>query len=327
MHLHYDGVYVEWQQLSIMIEQLEQYLSNPDRIVRDLFRNPDDAIAFFRTYLPNDLIQILDLEYLPGSYMDPNFREHQSDLLFQIPTKEGNTTKIALLFEHKIKPDRKVFFQIFRYLSRIYEGQKESIPVVPYLFYHHEGSFTDGNFLSLFSLTEKEKRVFTRYIPDFHMETFHLAQSDPERVRFSLHLYAFLRTIKYVDLNEIEKHWSDIVTIAASVFRGEKGVVELMKLVVYVLNRTDADEDVVKEPVMKLSPDLEDVMITTAERLRQEGRREGMLSGKLEGKLEDARNMLKEAIPLETVLRITGLSVNDLRMAGIVSDGDEQDKE
>jgi len=62
--------------------------------------------------------------------------------------------------------------------------------------------------------------------------------------------------------------------------------------------------------------------MTTAEKLIasgiEKGRIEGGRKGKIEGKLEAARNMILEGIGLDKVLKITGLSLDDLKKAGIV---------
>ncbi|MDI7188177.1 hypothetical protein [Leptospira santarosai] len=50
--------------------------------------------------------------------------------------------------------------------------------------------------------------------------------------------------------------------------------------------------------------------MTTAERLRQEG--------KIEGKIEDARNMLLNGASLEFVLKITGLTEQELKDHGVI---------
>jgi predicted transposase/invertase (TIGR01784 family) len=54
--------------------------------------------------------------------------------------------------------------------------------------------------------------------------------------------------------------------------------------------------------------------MTTAELLKKEGKKEG----KLEGKLEAARNLLHLNVPLDIVLKATGLSRAELKEAGIL---------
>jgi len=41
--------------------------------------------------------------------------------------------------------------------------------------------------------------------------------------------------------------------------------------------------------------------------------------GKIEGKIEDVRKMREEGLPVDQILRITGLSLEDLKKAGILS--------
>ncbi|WP_082269845.1 hypothetical protein [Leptospira interrogans] len=54
----------------------------------------------------------------------------------------------------------------------------------------------------------------------------------------------------------------------------------------------------------------EELAMTTAEKLIQEG--------KLEGKIEDVRNMFAKGIDLNTVLEITDLTEKDLRDNGLI---------
>ncbi len=70
---------------------------------------------------------------------------------------------------------------------------------------------------------------------------------------FSLHLYAFLSTIQYGDVKRIEDHFEEILLAASEVFRGEKGLEELMKFVLYVINRTDVSVEKIKSPVPGIS--------------------------------------------------------------------------
>jgi len=311
--------------ISQMLENLEPYFSSPDRIVRDLFKNREDAIAFFMAYLPEALTGILDIEklsYLPENYIDPKFREHKTDILFEIPTIQGNLTQVALLFEHKSTPDKSDFTQLLRYLSNIYEKQIKKIPVIPFLFYHTGSDILRESFLDLFELTEQEKGIFRKYIPDFTPETFFLSESDLAKVNFSIHLFAFLSTIRYADGNHIAEHWEELLAATAEVFRGEKGLAELMKLVLYILNRTDTPMETVKAPVLKISSVMEEYMVTTAERIRaagkQEGMQQGMQQGEFHARLATAKNMLAEQVDLTFVLRVTGLSEQQLREHNII---------
>ncbi|EMO38737.1 hypothetical protein LEP1GSC186_3185 [Leptospira noguchii serovar Autumnalis str. ZUN142] len=58
--------------------------------------------------------------------------------------------------------------------------------------------------------------------------------------------------------------------------------------------------------------------MTTAEKLRKEGEIKGEIKGKIEGKIEDARKMFKEGFELDVVLRITGLTEQELKDYGVI---------
>jgi predicted transposase/invertase (TIGR01784 family) len=59
-------------------------------------------------------------------------------------------------------------------------------------------------------------------------------------------------------------------------------------------------------------------VLTAYERALEEGELKGKLEGKLETKIETARKMIEEGFNLEQIIRITGLSENQLRENGIV---------
>jgi predicted transposase/invertase (TIGR01784 family) len=187
------------------------------------------------------------------------------------------------------------------------------IPVVPYLFYHTDSGYKIACFSDLFNLSEDEKTVLLKYIPDFCPETFFLNQTDLSEIKFSLHLYAFLSTIRFADANQIIDHWDEILHSAASVFQGEKGLEELMKLVLYVINRTDAPVDAIKAPVLRINRNAEEFMVTTAERIRQEGKLEGKLEGAHEKALMTARAMLLKGFSVIDIAELTGLPLEDIK--------------
>ncbi|ECQ3651130.1 hypothetical protein J0Q64_005008 [Salmonella enterica subsp. enterica serovar Newport] len=59
-------------------------------------------------------------------------------------------------------------------------------------------------------------------------------------------------------------------------------------------------------------PEHGEVLMTVAQRLRQEGHEEGRMEGEREKALQIAENMLKCGMDRESVMRMTGLSVEDL---------------
>ncbi len=58
--------------------------------------------------------------------------------------------------------------------------------------------------------------------------------------------------------------------------------------------------------------------MTMAEKLRQEGRKEGRIQGKLEGKLEGkieiAKNMLKNGMDIDQIIKLTELEEKKIKL-------------
>ncbi len=85
-----------------------------------------------------------------------------------------------------------------------------------------------------------------------------------------------------------------------------------------------AAPDMFIRELARRSPQHEETLMTIAQKLEQKGRQKGIqegiqlgeakgrMEGKLEGKLEVARSMLANGLDHTTVMKITGLSEDDL---------------
>lgn len=118
---------------------------------------------------------------------------------------------------------------------------------------------------------------------------------------------AALQLIVYTDYEgtplEIIKRASKIV----EKFNIDENEKEAMIYVLDVLSSNmlnEKDKSELMEETQMLNP--------RYEYLRNEGKKEGKQEGKLEGKLEIAKNLLKENTPLEKIIKITGLTEQEI---------------
>jgi predicted transposase/invertase (TIGR01784 family) len=132
-------------------------------------------------------------------------------------------------------------------------------------------------------------------------------------MRDSLFLYAYLATILHVDRGDIEEFWDGIVELSGIAFQSEKGLAQLQKLLLYIFRRVEISPGEIQKPLARISRQMEAMVMTTAEKLIEQGKLEGKIEGKLEGKLDAARRLLELNVPLDTVLKATALSADDLR--------------
>lgn len=124
-------------------------LSNPhDKFFKETFTRIEVARDFFATYLPQSVVNTLNLDTLAlksGSFIDADLQEQFADLLYQVNWRTDDEAEeaiahIYLLLEHKSYPDPQTLFQLLRYLVRIWERdvQKGNTlrPIIPIVVYH-----------------------------------------------------------------------------------------------------------------------------------------------------------------------------------------------
>ena len=94
-----------------------------DRYFKSNFQTPEQVCALLQLVFNPLLLALFDLDTLrmranstskPGS-----LTEFVSDLLVSVQLKDGDEVGIHLLFEHKSAPDRRLMFQLVRYMVNL----------------------------------------------------------------------------------------------------------------------------------------------------------------------------------------------------------------
>ena len=86
------------------------------------------------------------------------------------------------------------------------------------------------------------------------------------------------------------------------------------KLIMYILSaRDDVNENDIKKVVQEVSREGSDVVMTAAERLRQEGLQEGIQKGVQNEKIQTAKNLIKIGMDDEQIFEITGLPISEIQ--------------
>ena len=90
-----------------------------DRIIRDTLSEIEEAVPFFKSTLPIEVVNVLNFNTLnlaPTTYISDDLKEYRSDLLFQIQMIDSSPAQIYILFEHKSTQDKRIFTQLLSYL-------------------------------------------------------------------------------------------------------------------------------------------------------------------------------------------------------------------
>ena len=110
--------------------------SHHDKLFKRFYSHTPFAVEIVRLTLSKEEIQKCDLSKLKVE--KSLFKDKRMDLILSFPLKGLPKSKIrmVILFEHKSKYDKNLFKQILRYQIYLYEQSKQTIAVLPVLFYH-----------------------------------------------------------------------------------------------------------------------------------------------------------------------------------------------
>ena len=206
--------------------------------------------------------------------------------------------------------------QIHKYKIAILKWQRKEFgktyPIVSILFSQGLDGWNPEERIAELEIPESE------FSPSYKsdLSVFHLQEFDPIQNFQSLELQA-----GFLLLKQIRKPWDEFVEVWKQI-RGILGQMEESKR----LDLEERMQDYIFRSRSEENQFLEDAImgkkvLTAYERAVEEGVGIGKIEGKLEGKLEKAietaRRMKEEGFHLEQILRITGLSLEDLEKNGL----------
>jgi predicted transposase/invertase (TIGR01784 family) len=195
-------------------------LTNPhDKFFKETFTRVEVARDFFANYLPQPVIEALNLDTLTlqsGSFIDADLQEQFADLLYQVDLQDESVAEDAaaylyLLLEHKSYPDPNTPFQLLRYLIRIWERDVQAgsslRPIIPIVVYHGQERWRAATeFGGLFA----GPASLQPYWPQFRYELQDLSTFSDEEIRGTVHLQIGLLVLKYIFDPALRGRLSDI---------------------------------------------------------------------------------------------------------------------
>ncbi|MGX7903984.1 Rpn family recombination-promoting nuclease/putative transposase, partial [Klebsiella pneumoniae] len=224
------------------------------------------------------------------------------------------------VIEHQSSPDAQMAFRLMRYaiaaMQRHLDGGHTKLPlVVPMLFYH--GATTPYpwslNWLDCFADPQLASELYISPFPLVDVTVI----PDDEIVRHRR--VALLELIqKHIRQRDLMGIVEQLTTILLS---GDANDRQLKTLFNYLLQTGNARRfgRFIHEVAQRV-PQHRERLMTIAERLQEVGRRKGKREGRLEGRQEGqhaealriAQRMLADGIARETVVKITGLTADEI---------------
>ncbi len=258
-------------------------MGHHDIFFKHTFSIKEHAVDFASHVLSAEINAKLDYSTIcleNTSYVDKELSEHFSDTVYSC-SYEQSKIKIALLFEHKSWPDNNLPYQLNRYMIKMWGyniKQKEVfVPVIPIVLYHGKENWKPGRFKSCFNNLPEEIAPF---IPDFKYIFVDLSHYTDEEIAAKIFTQASLKISLLILKNifhaeKLEKELRNFFEIGRIYFQEEKGLKFLESIIKYIFQVTEIKTLRVVEAIKPVTPKGGDLAMTTAEKLRQEGKREG----------------------------------------------------
>ncbi|HHQ7229431.1 TPA: Rpn family recombination-promoting nuclease/putative transposase [Salmonella enterica subsp. enterica] len=300
-----------------------------DAAFRQFLAHPDVARDFMQIHLPAELCALCDLSTLKlesGTFVEEDLRQYASDILWSMKTTSGDDGYIHLLLEHQSTADKNMAFRQMRYaiaaMQRHLEAGHKTLPlVIPVLFYHGKQSPypCPTNWLDGFSNPEMAKKVYSNAFPLVDVTVI-----DDNDIMNHRRMAALTLLMKHIRQRDMMELLDSLPRVMVEWISPE----QVRILIHYMVNAGEAPAPEFMRALAERLPQHEDELMTIAQQLEQKGiekgRAEGIQlgeqrgiekgrhEGKLEGKLEVARTMLQNGLDRNTVMKMTGLSEDDL---------------
>ena len=150
-----------------------------------------------------------------------------------------------------------------------------------------------------------------KYLPCHDYVLYDLSDKDIISLEISLTLKACLYTLKHIRHDDFRARLPGLFDMIKDIPLNEGNKKVLKRLTVYIYQGSDINISEYKEYIHAIDrTEVEKIMITTYEQILQEGRQEG--------KIRSAERMIERGYPIQDVLEINELELEDLKQAGLV---------
>jgi predicted transposase/invertase (TIGR01784 family) len=294
-------------------------MSNPhDKLFRETWSDLDNARSFLSHYLPEHVLEVVDLSSLEiskDSFIEMDLSDYYSDMLYRVNLSNGSAGLIYVLFEHKSYYDRYVHLQLLEYMIRIWRlhikqhKKKPAVPlpiVIPLLICHGRREWPE-NSVRLVSLLSGPTEELAGYIPDFGFELYDLVQFSDDEIKGTILGRVTMLLLKYVFNPKLHQKLPEILSLLKTLMTKETGLQYLEAVIRYLASVLEEDEmslEKLQEIATKaISTETGRYIMTLAEKLRKEGEIKGEIKGEIRGEIKGEIKGLKEAIELGMTLK------------------------
>jgi hypothetical protein len=314
-----------------------------DALFRFTFASPTHACGWLASALPAvlaDAIEWSTLAPLGESTTGVALAANAADVVFTARLRVG--TPLLLVVEHKAARDPRLLSQLTRYCVHLRRAHRDrtsgSEPlVVPVILYHGRAPLRLGAVPGMRGVPRGVAKLLAPAQPSLRAFVDDLARCDEDALRrpgttalaqVVLLALRFARRAAAGSIATAIDRWGDLLRAVERESAPLGGEDALAALACYLLEVTDAPAAVLHEAFRRNLGSVPETIMSTAERLRREGRAEGRLEGRAQGRVEGLAEALLlllrkrfGELPPATVARVRGADTGALqRWTGRVLD-------
>jgi predicted transposase/invertase (TIGR01784 family) len=278
-------------------------VSNPhDRLFQAIFSQPRYARPLLRAALPAAIGRRIDFRTLrldKRSFIEERLRAHYTDLLFRVRIA-GRSAYVYILFEHQSSVEMLMPVRLLVYMAAIWDDHQRAHPrarhvplIVPLVLHHGADAWSAPTSMdAVYDCSPDELAAFAAHVPRFSFVLEDLAETGDaelrERVAMAVPravLWAFQHARQERDIVAAMRR--DIRELLVAMQSARTGLHALALLMSYIMEVTGTPTEEIGEFLeLEVSPMAYEEFVSTAERLRREGREEGRREGHSEGRKE-----------------------------------------
>ena len=295
-------------------------LANPhDKLFRAVWSNPENAAGFLKHYLPENVLQVLDLSSLEtakDSFIEKELKDYYSDILYKVMLAgkpDHVRGYIYVLFEHKSYFDKNVHLQLLQYMIKIWQQfikkqgkKKEALPIIiPILICHGQQSWSKDTawFSSQMAGPVKE---LSDYIPDFKFDLHDLNHLTDDQIKGTIMARVVMLLFKYAFEPDFLEKLPGILSLMNNLVEKKTGLEYFETVLRYlfgILDNVSAEtiKEIAEQAISAKTGG--ELVMTLAEQLYKEGELKGEEKGVVIGEIIGKREGLTDAIELGMVLK------------------------
>ena len=260
-----------------------------------------------------DALDFNSLERAPENYIDEYLSAFRTDITFRIKSKSDPSRWLYMVLEHKSHRSNRPELQLLRYDLRIFKAVKNPAPVINILVCHGKrGWKIHDNFHDSLDLLPEIKEAFGPYILNFKNFILPLFNFEFHEYDLTLKLRIFLFSLKHIHDFSEESRLVDLLVFARELFFDDSATEFIGILLVYIYRVHDHTIERICEFVDRyVQQGKGDIVMTTAERLIEQGIEKGIEKGELLGTLKNIRGLLEVGVDWKSITAATGFTSAD----------------